>query len=47
MQVVKQTATLADQTQQTAARMMVLRVRLQMSSQLFDSRRKDRDLNFG
>ena len=46
MQVVKQTAALADQAQQSAARMMILRVRLQMPGQLFDSRRKDRDLNF-
>ena len=47
MQVVKQTSALADQAQQSAARMMILRVRLQVPGQLFDSHRKDRDLNFG
>jgi hypothetical protein len=46
MQVVKQTATLTDQAQQAAPRMMILRMRLQVPGQLFDSRRKNRDLNF-
>jgi hypothetical protein len=47
MQVVKQSPALADQTQQAAPRMMIFRVRLQMPGQLFDSRREQRDLNFG
>lgn len=47
VQVIKQAATLANQAQQSAARMMVLCVRLQMPGQLFDSRREDGDLDFG
>jgi len=46
MQVVKQPATLADQSQQATARVMVFFVRREMLGQLIDPGREQRDLNF-
>jgi hypothetical protein len=46
MQVIKQPTTLADQTQQSTARMMVFLVRREMLGQLVDPGREQRDLNF-
>jgi hypothetical protein len=46
MQVVKQPTTLADQTQQSAARMMILLVHAEVFGQLVDPGREQRDLNF-
>ena len=47
MQIVEQTAALTDQTQKSAARMMVFRVRLQMLGKLLNPRREQRYLYFG
>lgn len=47
MQVIEQPPPLAHQTEQTAARVMILRVGLQMLCELFDTRAKERNLNFG
>ena len=46
VQVIKQPTTLADQAQQTAARMMVLLVGREVLGQLVDPGREQRDLNF-
>ena len=46
MEVMEQTATLADQSQQTEARVMVFLVRREMLGQLVDPAREQRDLNF-
>ena len=46
MKVIKQPTTLADQSQQSAARMMILVVRREMLGQLVDPGREQRDLNF-
>lgn len=45
MQVIKQPTTLADQAQQSTARMMILLVRREMLGQLVDPGREQRDLN--
>ena len=46
MQVVKQPTTLADQSQQSTARMMILLVHAEVLGQLVDPGREQRDLNF-
>ena len=46
MQVIKQPTTLADQSQQTTARVMILLVRREVLGQLVDPGREQRDLNF-
>ena len=47
VQVIKKSATLADQAQKSATRMMVLGVGLQMTGELLDTRREERDLHLG
>lgn len=46
VQIIEEPATLADQTQKSAPRMMVFRVALEMTGELLDARREDRDLHF-
>src|SRR5215469_10412869 len=46
VEIIEQTPAFTDQSQQTAARMMVFRVRLEMLSKLFDARREQRNLDF-
>jgi hypothetical protein len=46
VQVIKQPTTLANQAQQTTARVMILLVRREMRGQLVDPGREQRDLNF-
>src|SRR5262245_52469627 len=46
LHVVQEPAALADQLQQTAARMMILRVRLEMVGQVVDAIAQNGDLNF-
>ena len=46
-QVVQQTATLADQHEETAARVVILRVGLEVLGQVRDPFRKESDLDFG
>ena len=46
VQIVQQPTALAYQLEQTAPRMMILRVGTQMRGELLDSRRKQRNLNF-
>src|SRR5271166_5471247 len=46
MQVIEQAAALADQAQQSEARVVVFLVRGQMLGQLLDAPREQRDLNF-
>ena len=46
MQIVKQAPTLADQTQKSTARVMILLVRREMLGQLVDASREQRHLNF-
>src|SRR5229473_7815738 len=46
VQVVKQPATFADQTQQSTARVMILLVHAEVLGQLVDQGREQRDLNF-
>ena len=45
LQVVKQAATLVDQAQQSAARMVIVLVRLEMVGQVLNSRRQQCDLH--
>ncbi len=47
MEIVEQTAPLANQTQQAPPGMVVLRVAFEVSGELIDTRREDRDLYFG
>src|SRR2546423_5741449 len=47
LQVIQEAAALADELEQPAARVMVLRVRLEMVGQVIDSLTEERDLNFG
>ena len=47
VQIIEQPATLADQTQKSAARMMILGVALEMIGELLDARREQSDLHFG
>jgi len=46
VQIIEQTPAFTDQSQQSAARMMVFRVRLEVFGELFDTRREQRDLDF-
>src|SRR3954467_12087029 len=46
LQVVEKSAALADQLQQAAARVMVLRVRLEMVGQIADALAEERNLHF-
>jgi hypothetical protein len=46
VQVIKQPTTLADQTQQSTARMMIFLVRREVLGQLIDPRGEQRDLDF-
>ena len=46
LQVVEQAAALADELQQPAARVMILRVRLEMFRQVVDALAEERDLDF-
>src|SRR5688572_1536241 len=46
LEIVEQTAALADHLQKTAARMMILRVALEMLCEIGDALAQDRDLHF-
>lgn len=47
MEIIQQPAALADQLEQSTARMMVFRVGPKMAAQLLDTGRKERHLDFG